>query len=532
MNSVTEMARKALNEANHERAAELYKVKISIEPASLEAWNNLGICYALSGKPRRALTHFKVSRNLRRIDASASLNYAKALFESEFYELSAASFKECMRISSDNPIFYIGAALSYSKMGEIDVAIACYRLAIDLDPANSSAISGIGTVFESAGLVDQALIFFKRALAVDKSNHEAMVAYMKHRVRESDADDLDTHILEISENKFLNLEIISDLIKHNQVKKAGKLIRGYFTSQAKNTPIVPRGLYKNGFILATSVAPKNLDHQYSCLKGWMKQGFEVVSINTREELAKIVSADRRFNRINFVEAHRSADHIGKPLIYIDDLISHITTSHKDWVGIINSDIMPSDDASKVILEKHGESLGSGSMVYSRRTDINILSNGQISDKSKFSYGFDMFFSMAGSMMTIGRSHLVFGAPWWDYWLPINCCVNGIHTFEIMEEIGFHVRHDMNWSEEAYKACGIEFLNALRKLMERSRNTSINDSNSPRNVESMKLLNNLFSALNERTTDPEDITLDDLQIFNIVTLGAIDLYARKSSFDAE
>ena len=76
MNSVTEMARKALNEANHERAAELYKVKISMEPASLEAWNNLGICYALSGKPRRALTHFKVSRNLRRIDVSASLNYA------------------------------------------------------------------------------------------------------------------------------------------------------------------------------------------------------------------------------------------------------------------------------------------------------------------------------------------------------------------------------------------------------------------------------------------------------------------------
>ena len=530
MKCVSETALKALNEADHERAAELYKIKISMEPASVEAWNNLGICYALSGKSRKSVTCFKISKNINSIGLSISFNYAKSLLESELYELSASAFEECIKISFDNPILYIGAALSYSKMGEVDTAIAYYRLAIDLDPANSSAICGIGTTLESAGLVDQALTFFKRALAFDQSNHEAMVACMKHRVRENGVDEFNAHFSEISERNSVKLEIISDLIKRKQVKKAGKLIRGYSANRAKGTPFVHRGPYKNGFILATSVAPKNLDHQYSCLKGWMEQGFEVVSINTKEELRKIISAVRRFSRIDFVQAHRSADHIGKPLVYIDDVISHITTSPKDWVGIVNSDIMPSDDASRVILEKYGESLSRGSMVYSRRTDINILPNGRISDKSKFAFGFDMFFSIAGSMMTVGRSHLVFGAPWWDYWLPLNYCVNGIHVSEIMEEIGFHIRHDTNWSEEAYKSCGIEFLNSLGKLIGKTLNTSPTDDVSLKQVESMQLLRDMFSTLNEKITASEEISLDDLRMVNVVTLGAIDLYAAQSSSD--
>ncbi|MEK7990379.1 MAG: hypothetical protein VSS52_005180, partial [Thiotrichaceae bacterium] len=56
-------------------------------------------------------------------------------------------------------------------------------------------------------------------------------------------------------------------------------------------------------IIATSIAPKNIENQKLATESWVKCGFKVVSINIRQEIKQLRS---QFPHVTFHEAKRDA----------------------------------------------------------------------------------------------------------------------------------------------------------------------------------------------------------------------------------
>lgn len=90
-------------------------------------------------------------------------------------------------------------------------------------------------------------------------------------------------------------------------------------------------------VLATSICPKDLERQKSAVNSWRDAGFDVVSLNCREEISDLA---KQFPEIAFVAVGRdSRSETEKPLIYFDSFIEYFRRSDSQICGIVNSDIV-------------------------------------------------------------------------------------------------------------------------------------------------------------------------------------------------
>ena len=79
-------------------------------------------------------------------------------------------------------------------------------------------------------------------------------------------------------------------------------------------------------LIATSIAPFEIENQRKAIDSWIEAGFEVISVNTISEL-ELLKKD--FPDIHFIEAKRDAStEKGRPLIYVYDILTKLS-SHFD-----------------------------------------------------------------------------------------------------------------------------------------------------------------------------------------------------------
>ena len=93
---------------------------------------------------------------------------------------------------------------------------------------------------------------------------------------------------------------------------------------------------KNVVIIATSIAPKNIERQQAAIQTWLDLGFSVVSLNTAEEVKQLQPI---YQGVSFHTATRHGrQKYHKPYIYIDDILSYLQYHGTKICGIVNSDI--------------------------------------------------------------------------------------------------------------------------------------------------------------------------------------------------
>lgn len=117
--------------------------------------------------------------------------------------------------------------------------------------------------------------------------------------------------------------------------------------------------------VATSIAPRNLDHQQSAVASWLVLGFKVISLNSP---AEIDTVQHHFPAVTFVSAHRTAQELtGRPFVYFDDVLKALAESGADICGIVNSDIMldPPTGFTDFICKE-----ATGSFVFGSRIDAS------------------------------------------------------------------------------------------------------------------------------------------------------------------
>lgn len=197
-------------------------------------------------------------------------------------------------------------------------------------------------------------------------------------------------------------------------------------------------LLNHEVVIATSIAPGNIDIQRQAVSSWINLGFNVISINTIEEI-EIIKGD--FPNVKFIQAKRSAkEKYGKPYIYFDDLLSCLENCGSRICGIINSDIiLKGQDIKEVICREAIDSL-----VFGARINIDNINN---LNGAVYEWGFDYFFFDKKLIPYYPKEEFCLGQPWWDWWIILIPILKGFKVKKVVNPFAYHLKHNLNWNPD-------------------------------------------------------------------------------------
>jgi hypothetical protein len=206
----------------------------------------------------------------------------------------------------------------------------------------------------------------------------------------------------------------------------------------------------SGVTLITSIMPGRLDVQGRAIASWREYGAHVISLNAVDEAAAL-SGD--YPDVEFMPAdHDARQELGKPYVYIRDMLTALSVQGSETVGIVNSDVIFARDCEGQ-LARIVES-ARASLAFGGRYDVETLV--QVTERRPgelFAYGFDWFLFSNPIAKTLDVAGFVFGCPWWDLWLPFAALRSGVSTTLIDEQFAYHVTHETNWRNDTFISFG-------------------------------------------------------------------------------
>jgi hypothetical protein len=204
--------------------------------------------------------------------------------------------------------------------------------------------------------------------------------------------------------------------------------------------------------IATSIAPHNIEIQIKAVKSWIDLGFDVLSVNSSEEI-KIIKD--YFPDVVFKEIGRDAHNItGRPFVFLDDILSTLHSTGAEVCAILNSDIHLNVkpgffDFLKTQLQ--------GGLVFGSRIDVNSIDS---REGEEYIGGFDYFFMSSSIIGSFQKTEFCLGVPWWDYWVPLFCILKGVPVKHLVTPVAYHVEHPIRWNSKYLKFFGDQFVHYL------------------------------------------------------------------------
>jgi hypothetical protein len=196
------------------------------------------------------------------------------------------------------------------------------------------------------------------------------------------------------------------------------------------------------FPLFTSIKPPTNAGEFTylsdCLNSWRAAGFDAVAVNGPKETEALRQLDLG---IEFAPVRRD----GKPRI--GAIFSAIRESGARFAGIINS------DCKIVRYPNLAANLRAGlnkTLILAWRIDL-----GSDLKPTTRRGGFDAFF-FDTNIIPRDDGGFSIAEPWWDYWFPLACEMNGARLETLAVPLLTHEEHPENWSEQDFISAGHRF----------------------------------------------------------------------------
>lgn len=244
-------------------------------------------------------------------------------------------------------------------------------------------------------------------------------------------------------------------------------------------------------IIATSIAPKNIERQQAAIQTWLDLGFSVVSLNTAEEVKQLKPI---YQGVNFHTATRHGkEKYQKPYIYIDDILSYLRRQGTKICGIVNADIYLR--ASKNFIDFVTEQ-ATNALLISSRLDISSASQkyGKL-----YNFGFDVFFFDRSILAKLPTSEFCLGVPWWDYWMPLVSIQQGLAVKYLANSVAYHVEHDLNYKNDIWCKTGMDFTRLFAPHLHSLFTKTLKRNSSWNLVEALKQVCSQFIIMLEEKT---------------------------------
>lgn len=255
------------------------------------------------------------------------------------------------------------------------------------------------------------------------------------------------------------------------------------SSEVISLNIEARKPERSEILLATSIAPRNLEKQQAAIQSWKSIGFTVASFNNKEEMNQLSLI---YENISLIKIERDARaEVGRPLVYIEDILRHLQRYGPRICGIINSDIrLESDDKLIEFLVAQAQD----SLVFSSRLDVDSLDdkNGEI-----YSLGFDFFVFDKKFINIIPSSKFCLGMPWWDFFLPFIAMKSGLPLKCIINPFAYHLKHHTNYNLSLWNYYGVHFAEFFNPALAHQYQELLENDSIQLQHKLLQLANNLF-----------------------------------------
>lgn len=129
----------AYHNGQYEKALELFKKAIELNPEFTEGYNNLGLTYTELKDEEKATEAFKKAIELDPDLSATYNNLGYAFYRMGSYEEAIEMYNEAIGRSKDNSSAYTNLGNAYYKLNRIEEAIEAWKKALEIDPGNEKA---------------------------------------------------------------------------------------------------------------------------------------------------------------------------------------------------------------------------------------------------------------------------------------------------------------------------------------------------------------------------------------------------------
>lgn len=201
-------------------------------------------------------------------------------------------------------------------------------------------------------------------------------------------------------------------------------------------PPAPSSPRVNGCKIVTAFSPKRLDRQRDCLESWLRSGFDVIALQTTQEL---IWARKAFVGVEWVEENDVTDCYDFDTQKIRNLLGQ---SKDEPVFLLNSDIE--------MCEKNGLDRFKDSLKASRPTFYLRWNYSGRDMASEFKWGLDGLLIWPEDLASIPKDlPCGIGHAMWDYVVPYLLKTHG-RGFTIDHYPWLmHENHPQNWSDHSW-----------------------------------------------------------------------------------
>nr|MBF0220768.1 tetratricopeptide repeat protein [Desulfobulbaceae bacterium] len=137
-----------------------------------EAHYQLANALAVSGKTKQAIIVLNHVLKLDPAHSGAIYKKCKLHLKRKEYELAITGFEELITENTDNADLFYLLSVAYSRIDQIDKAIASLQKAIELDPEESKYYQHLGFLYERTGNHKEAATCFSRVMELEEADVE------------------------------------------------------------------------------------------------------------------------------------------------------------------------------------------------------------------------------------------------------------------------------------------------------------------------------------------------------------------------
>jgi hypothetical protein len=189
------------------------------------------------------------------------------------------------------------------------------------------------------------------------------------------------------------------------------------------------------------------DYQERCIESWHRAGFDPISVNSTSEPYR--------HSVRMIPVSRDASAVtGRPNVFLADLLAVASNEAEGGpVVLMNADLLirPGTALAAAVGE-----LGPGEFIFSRRIDIDRPDQ---TSGIPWIHGYDFFAGHAADISGLPDAGMVFGAPWWDHYLPLIMFGQGCRLYEAGPAV-LHLAHEIQWWQ-GWEELGHRFIAEMR-----------------------------------------------------------------------
>lgn len=162
--SLARAAGQHMRSGDYEKAEDLLKKAIEINPNFIDPYNNLGIIYLMQDKVDEAIDAFQRVVDLYPFFIVGRLNLGRALLKKGRTEEALEHYKRAEKLGAVEPEVCLDIAYIYFKIGEMEEAVKSYKKALKLNPEFYTAHFGLGQIYLSINSQDKAQFEFEQVV--------------------------------------------------------------------------------------------------------------------------------------------------------------------------------------------------------------------------------------------------------------------------------------------------------------------------------------------------------------------------------